>query len=60
MTSKEMMRADCGYGHFENIASLDDAPNWILRDYPLETIDPNYQTIFGYEEKAFLRMQYHE
>jgi hypothetical protein len=55
-----MMRADCGYGHFENIASLDDAPNWILRDYPLETIDLNYHTIFGYEEKAFLRMQYHK
>jgi hypothetical protein len=60
MTSKEMMRADCGCGHFDNIACLGDAPNWILRDYSLETIDPNYQTIFGYEEKAFLMMQYHE
>ena len=58
MTSKEMMCADCGYGHFENIASLDDAPNWVLRDYPLGSVDPNIETIFGYESKAFMARQY--
>ena len=70
MTSQEMMKAQCGKGqHFENIAelgespdwvfaSLDDAPNWVLRDYPLGSVDPNIETIFGYESKAFMARQY--
>jgi hypothetical protein len=59
MTSQEMMRTNCYDGHFENIAPLGEMPNWVLCKYPIESVNPNHHTIFGYEEKAFLRRQYH-
>ena len=60
MTSTEMMRVDCGGGHFENIAQSGETPDWVIREYPIESVDPEYHTIFGYEEKVFLRRQYHD
>ena len=59
MTSQEMMKAQCGKGqHFENIAEIGESPDWVLRDYPLGSVDPNIETIFGYESKAFMARQY--
>lgn len=59
MTSKEMMHTTCKNGqHFENIARLGENPDWVLRDYPLESVDPSVNYIFGDEEKSFLARQY--
>lgn len=59
MTSKEMMRIDCGKNrHFENVAKLGEDPDWVIRDYPFESVDPNKETIFGHEVKSFMARQY--
>ncbi len=44
---------------FRNVAPLGEKPNWIVVDEPY--MYPEFReerTIFGYEEKAFLRKQY--
>ena len=59
MTSQEMMKNNCGFGSFENVSKLGEAPNWVIRNYAIESIEANRNEIFGYEEKEFLRRQYH-
>lgn len=57
MTTQEMMKTRSSLGGWKNIANLGDPPNWI-EDYPPETIDPNKETIFGYDMKEFISWQY--
>ena len=57
MTSQEMMRTKSKLGGWRNIAKLGEEPNWI-EDYPPETVDPNKETIFGYDAEEFIARQY--
>ena len=55
MTSQEMMRTPCKPGYWwQNIAAIDQAPNWQMVVVPHSTDGK----LFGYEEKAFLAKQY--
>ena len=56
MTSQEMMKTEAKPGYWwVNKAALGKAPNWKQEPEPYRE-KPG--TIFGYEEKAFLRRQY--
>lgn len=57
MTTQEMMKTKSSLGGWENIAALDEEPNWV-EARPPQTIDPNHRTLFGYEEAEFLAKQY--
>lgn len=58
MTSQEMMKCKCRIGHwFVNIAEVDEPQNWVEQPLPYQ-VDINSNTIFGYEQKAFLARQY--
>ena len=59
MTSQEMMHTRIRPDqHFSNVAKLGEDPDWQIMDYPLESVDPNVEYLFGYEQKAFLAKQY--
>ena len=60
MNSQEMMHTNCGpNNHFENIAPLGEAPNWVIVSGGLEshTLNDNPK-LFGYDQKEFLAKQY--
>lgn len=58
MTSQEMMKCKARPGYwFVNIAKVDAPQNWVEQPIPYQA-DINSDTIFGYEQKAFLDRQY--
>ncbi len=57
MTTQEIMKLKSSLGGWKNIAPLGEKPDWI-EAYPPETIDPNNETIFGYDKKEFMAKQY--
>ena len=57
MTTQEMMKTKSKLGGWKNISPLGSEPDWV-EAYPPETIDPNRETIFGYDKNSFLQRQY--
>ena len=46
-------------GHsWRNNAPLGEKPVWTEAAFPVESVDPNLETLFGYETQAFLVRQY--
>jgi hypothetical protein len=46
-------------GHsWRNNEPLGESPIWREVPYPVESVDPNHQTLFGYEVKEFMAKQY--
>ena len=46
-------------GHsWRNNEPLGESPIWREVPYPVESVDPNHETLFGYEVKEFLAKQY--
>lgn len=43
---------------FYNVSKLDDNYSTWVEGVSLETIDPNINFLFGYEESEFMRKQY--
>lgn len=55
MTSQEMMKAEAKPGYWwVNVSGIGEPPDWVQQVKP----QPETNTLFGYEEKAFLRKQY--
>jgi hypothetical protein len=46
-------------GHsWRNNEPLGESPIWREVPYPVESVDPNHETLFGYEVKEFMAKQY--
>ena len=46
-------------GHsWRNNEPLGESPIWREVPYPVESIDPNHETLFGYEVGEFMARQY--
>jgi hypothetical protein len=46
-------------GHsWRNNEPLGESPIWREVPYPVESVDPNHQTLFGYDVKEFMAKQY--
>ena len=43
---------------WRNTAPLGEEPVWTEVAYPVESVDPNIETLFGYETQTFLAKQY--
>ena len=43
---------------WRNNAPLGEKPVWAEVAYPVESVDPNLETLFGYETQTFLAKQY--
>lgn len=44
--------------HWENVAPLGEPPQWKEKVGIIESIDINKRTLFGYDEKKFMKKQY--
>lgn len=46
-------------GHsWRNNESVGEKPIWTEIAFPVDSIDPNHETLFGYETKVFMAKQY--